>query len=252
MCTVGRIWIVAQPVESVGVSGEPYTQPYGRPRTYTSAPEMENPRVSDTWKRAVITPRLVAGVGENFTPSMMSRFGRLTWATEMAAPPWVDFAGAMRPVSAVFAVLVPFAFFAVTWTSSVCATSAEVAVYVAFVAPEMAEQPPPVPMHRSHWYEKAGAGLPLHEPGLTVSVLPSCGVPEMVGGAVFFGAEPVAWTTSVGRDVALPDPLALVAVTCTRRRWPTSAVCTVYWLLFAPAIESQLPAWASHRSHWYE
>lgn len=69
--------------------------------------------------------------------------------------------------------------------------------------------------------------MPLHEPGLTVSVAPSCGVPEMVGGAVFFGAAPVGCTTSVGRETATPEPLLFVAVTCTRRRWPTSAVWTV-------------------------
>src|SRR5437588_3256568 len=124
MFAVGRIWIVAQPVESVAVSGAPYTQPYGSPSTYTSAPEMENPRVSETWNRAVIGPRLVAGVGENFTPSMISRFGRLTCATWMAEPPCA-FAGAIRLVSAVFAVLVPVAFFAATCTSSVWATLAE-------------------------------------------------------------------------------------------------------------------------------
>ena len=82
----------------------------------------------------------------------------------------------------------------------------------------MAVQPPPVPTQRSHWYESEGAGLPLHEPGLTVSVDPSCGVPEMVGGEVFFGAVPVAATTPVGRDSATPLPLVFVAVTCTRTR----------------------------------
>src|SRR5947209_6515569 len=84
------------------------------------------------------------------------------------------------------AVLEPVAFFAVTCTSSVWATSAEVATYVVPVAPGMAVQPPPVPTQRSHWYESEGAGLPLHEPGLTVSVDPSWGVPEMVGGEVSF------------------------------------------------------------------
>src|SRR5579864_248658 len=132
-------------------------------------------------------PRVVAGLGENFTPSMINRFGRLTCETWIAAPPWADFDGAMRSVSAVLAVLDPVAFFAVTCTRRVWATSAEVGTYVVPVAPEMAAQPPPVPTHRSHWYEKLGAGVPLHEPGLTVSVAPSCGVPEIVGGAVFFG-----------------------------------------------------------------
>src|ERR1700688_1899579 len=108
----------------------------------------------------------------------------------------------------------------------------------------MAAQPPPVPTHRSHWYEKLGAGVPLHEPGLTVRVLPAWVVPEMVGGGVFFGAAPVGWTIPVGRETATPEPLLFVAVTCTFRRWPTSAVATVYCSLVAPAIEAQLPAWS--------
>jgi hypothetical protein len=250
MFRVGRTWIVAQPLESVETSGEPYTQPYGRPRTYTSAPEIENPRVSDTWNRAVIGPRPLAGLGENFTPSMTSRFGRLTCETLMTAPPWAALAGRMRSVSAVFAVLVPLAFFAVTWTSSVCATSADVATYVVPVAPEIAAHPPPVPTQRSHWYEKLGAGEPLQLPGLTVSVAPSWGVPEIVGGAEFFGAAPVALTVPVGRETATPFPELFDAVTWTFSVEPTSAVCTVYWLLVAPEIALQFPACASQRSHW--
>src|SRR5436305_11524332 len=163
MFRVGRIWIVAQPVGSVGTSGEPYTQPYGSPSTYTSAPEMEKPRVSDTWNLAVIGPRVVAGVGENFTPSMTSRFGRLTCATWMAAPPWAALAGAMRSVSEVVALPAPLEFRALTWTRIVCATSADVSTYVAAVAPAIVEQPPPVPTHRSHRYEKL-VGLPVQLP----------------------------------------------------------------------------------------
>ena len=73
----------------------------------------------------MITPRVVAGVGENFTPSMISWFGRLTCVTEMAVPPPWPLAGAMRSVSAVLAVLEPAAFFAVTSARIVCATSAD-------------------------------------------------------------------------------------------------------------------------------
>ena len=93
--------------------------------------------------------------------------------------------------------------------------------------------------------------MPDHEPGLTVRVLPSCGLPESVGAAVFFGAEPVAFTTSVGRETAMPEPLLFVAVTCTRRRLSTSPDDTVYVWLVAPVMGVQLPAWALQRSHWY-
>ena len=67
---------------------------------------------------------------------------------------------------------------------------------------------------------------------------------------MFFGAEPVAWTTPVARDVALPEPSLFVAVTATRSRLPTSAVCTVYCLLLAPLMLPQLPPCESQRSHW--
>jgi len=84
-----------------------------------------------------------------------------------------------------------------------------------------------------------------------VRVLPCWVVPEMVGGEELFGAAPVGWTIPVGREIATPEPLAFVAVTCTRRRWPTSVVTMVYWSLVAPAIAAQLPAWSSQRFHWY-
>jgi hypothetical protein len=48
--------------------------------------------------------------------------------------------------------------------------------------------------------------------------------PEIVGPAVFFGAEPVALTAAVGRETATPEPLLFDAVTWPRRRLPTSAV----------------------------
>jgi hypothetical protein len=54
------------------------------------APEIENPRVSDTWNWVVIGPRVVVGLGENFTPSITSRSGRLTCETWTAAPRCVD------------------------------------------------------------------------------------------------------------------------------------------------------------------
>ena len=82
-------------------------------------------------------------------------------------------------------------------------------------------------MQRCHWYAKCGAGVALHDPALTVSVLSSCGLPEIEGAAVFFGADPVAATVLVGREVAWPEPEPFVAVTWTRSREPTSPVWAV-------------------------
>jgi hypothetical protein len=94
--------------------------------------------------------------------------------------------------------------------------------------------------------------VPLQLPGLTVSTVLSFGAPAIVGALVFFGAWPLAWTTSVGREVAVPDPELFVAVTMTRSRWPTSAAARVYRLLVAPPIGAQLPPAVSHRCHTYE
>jgi hypothetical protein len=44
-------------------------------------------------------------------------------------------------------------------------------------------------------------GLPFQLPWLAVSVLPACGVPEMLGAVVFVGAV-VLETTADGADVA--------------------------------------------------
>ena len=72
-----------------------------------------------------------------------------------------------------------------------------------------------------------GVGEPDQVPGATVKVLPSLNVPEIAGGEVSTGALPVDLTTSVGREVAVPDPEVFVAVTPTVSRWPTSAPMTV-------------------------
>src|SRR5438309_1763584 len=114
----------------------------------------------------------------------------------------------------------------------------------------MSAQLPPVPAHRCHWYAKVGEGEPVQLPLLTVSVWSSWAVPPIDGAAVFLGAEPVAWTTSVGREVAVPEPSLLVAVTTTRSRFPTSVVWIVYWRLLAPLIGLQPPPCESQRSHW--
>jgi hypothetical protein len=76
-----------------------------------------------------------------------------------------------------------------------------------------------------------------HVPVDAVSVLETCAVPVIVGTAVFTGAgEDADWTTPVAADVALPDPLAFVAVTTTSIVPPTSEDCTVYEFEVAPAM----------------
>ena len=46
-------------------------------------------------------------------------------------------------------------------------------------------------------------------------------MPLSVGSAVFTGAEPVPATAAEGAELALPEPLLLVAVTVARRVEPT-------------------------------
>jgi hypothetical protein len=82
-----------------------------------------------------------------------------------------------------------------------------------------------------------------------VNVWSSCADPDTTGAAVFFGAEPVACTTSVAREVAFPAPSLFDARTATRTRCPTSVVIKVYWRLFAPAIAVHEPASVSQLSH---
>jgi hypothetical protein len=65
---------------------------------------------------------------------------------------------------------------------------------------------------------------------------------------VFFGAAPVACTVFVGREVAVPEPVLLVAVTTTRIRLFTSVLVSVYCLLVAPLIAAQEPPELSQRS----
>jgi hypothetical protein len=65
-------------------------------------------------------------------------------------------------------------------------------MYVFLVAPLIAEQLPPLRSQRRH--EKANVvGCPVHRPSFAVSVLPSWGVPEIVGGDSFVGG---AWATA--------------------------------------------------------
>ena len=52
-------------------------------------------------------------------------------------------------------------------------------------------QLPPLVLQRNHWYAN-DVGELLHVPSLAVSICPTVGVPEIVGGAVFTGAARVA------------------------------------------------------------
>src|ERR1700693_1266611 len=83
--------------------------------------------------------------------------------------------------------------------------------------------------HRWHGYANE-VGLPLQEPGAAVSCWPTFGVPEIVGGAVFLGAEleVAGATAAVWADCAGVDPSALVVVTRTRIVLPASAPTSVY------------------------
>jgi hypothetical protein len=58
------------------------------------------------------------------------------------------------------------------------------------------------------------------------------------------------FTTAVGADVAAVAPPPLVAVTCERRRWPTSALPMPYDGEVAPLIGVQAFPFESHLSHW--
>src|SRR5205085_12559266 len=89
------------------------------------------------------------------------------------------------------AVAEPAALVAVTATFTVEPTSAAPRMYVAPV-PTFAQAPP----QRCHWYVYEIGAVPLHVPGLAVSVAPSLGVPPIVGRAVFAG----------GTGGAPPDP----------------------------------------------
>jgi hypothetical protein len=81
---------------------------------------------------------------------------------------------------------------------------------------------------------------------LAVIVAPACGEPEMLGAVVGVGAA-LLETTAEGADAAEPDPPLFVAVTVTRRVWPTSVVAAVYVAFVAPPIAEHEAPFASHR-----
>src|SRR5438876_5682376 len=74
----------------------------------------------------------------------------------------------------------------------------------------------------------------------------------MVGSAVFTGTpDPLPETTAEGFDVALAEPLELLAVTLTRMRWPASSGESRRLFDVSPTSDEQLFPFESQRSHWY-
>ena len=116
--------------------------------------------------------------------------------------------------------------------------------------------------HRFHWYAKA-VGSFVQAPRVAVRIEPRCGVPLIVGGAVFAGGFAVgggggggggggaAETTAVALLVAEPDPAAFVPVTVTRMVLPTAKLPSVSCVPVAPETEAQFAPAVSQRFHWY-
>ena len=86
---------------------------------------------------------------------------------------------------------------------------------------------PPFDGHRTHWSVNEIGEVPVQLPFDPVSACPWTAEPEIVGSAVFFGADAVV-TVEVALDSALSWPAPFVAVTRTRRRDPTSELPTAY------------------------
>jgi hypothetical protein len=114
----------------------------------------------------------------------------------------------------------------------------------------MFEQFPPLASQRCHWNANVIGAVPDQLPVLAVSVEPSRGVPEIVGGTVFAGALARPPITPVdARAFALPS--ALRAVTKNSRRRPRSSGVSVCCRDVCPAIGAQLATCELQRIHWY-
>ena len=90
------------------------------------------------------------------------------------------------------------------------------------MAPAIGAHAPPVASQRDQAYVNVIGAAPAQVPSVPTRVWPSVVVPEMVGGAVFWGAAPLT-TTAVGAEGESVVPPASVAVSTTRTVWPTSA-----------------------------
>ena len=226
----GRTRKVTKPFVLVACSGGVDVSS-GVERRNTSAPRTTNPRVSDTRNLALIVVRRDrTGFGVKRTLSMMRRVpagptleagidrpppGRLM--TPAGPAPW------MTALGADVAVLEPVACVAVTTTLSVRPTSADVKRYVCAVAPTMLEQPPPFWSQRCHWYANVIGPVPDHEPGLAVSVSPSRGVPEIVGGDVFEGPYCCSAAVPAVPASAPPSPTKAASAAATTATSPTAS-----------------------------
>ena len=93
-------------------------------------------------------------------------------------------------------------------------------------------------------------GVPVQVPGSTVSVLPSDGSPETLGGVALAGGAAV--TGVVGAEVWLVEPPGFVAVTTTTIAWPASARAgrVARRRSRRRCLRSAVPS-ASQRCHWY-
>jgi hypothetical protein len=129
-------------------------------------------------------------------------------------------------VAADLAVVEPAAFVAVTLTRRVEPASALTIWYAEFVAPPIAVQLPPPGPHRSHAYAY-DVGDPVHVPTLALRVMPTMGVPEIVGAAVLTGAVGAAVMVAVAGELALALPALLLAVTVKRMVAPMSLLVRV-------------------------
>ena len=90
--------------------------------------------------------------------------------------------------------------------------------------------------------------MPVHVPLAAVRVEPTCGLPEIDGGAVLAGGEAV--TTAVTAEVAAALPAEFEAVTVTASVEPRSADAIVYVAAVAPAMAAHDAPPESHRCHW--
>ena len=99
-------------------------------------------------------------------------------------------AGATTPVALLVAEAEPALLDAVTVTRMARPTSPGPNVYSRVVAPAMEAQFAPAASHRFHWYAYPVGELD-HVPADAARVTPCCGVPLIVGSAVFAGGSDV-------------------------------------------------------------
>ena len=76
-------------------------------------------------------------------------------------------------------------------------------------------------------------------------------MPLIVGAAVFAGAAPAAWTTSLADEIAELEPPAFDAVTLTRSLLPWSPGVRMRLCAFSPGMSTQASPPELHRCHWY-